>query len=95
MQRSIEDKLTNLKKEKQNIKEEIDRITPELLKVIPYAGFPPHLVGCSFPLKQLIHCFLFASSPKKLLISGAQKLISWRKGSMKLLTESTETLVDL
>lgn len=33
LQRSIEDKLTNLKKEKRIIKEEIDRINPDLRKV--------------------------------------------------------------
>lgn len=34
LQVSIEEKLTNLKKEKRIIKEEIDRINPELHKVI-------------------------------------------------------------
>ena len=34
LQRSIEDKLTNLRQEKEIIKEEIDRISPELQKVI-------------------------------------------------------------
>ena len=57
LQRSIEDKLTNLKKEKQNIKEEIDRITPEFLKVIPCAGCHPRLVCCAVILEQLFHCF--------------------------------------
>lgn len=33
LQRSIEDKLTNLKKEKKIIKNEINRITPEVHKV--------------------------------------------------------------
>lgn len=34
LQKSIDDKLANLKKEKRNIKQEIDRISPELQKVI-------------------------------------------------------------
>ena len=34
LQRSIKDKLENLKKEKQIIKEETDRVQPELLKVM-------------------------------------------------------------
>ena len=33
LQKSIEDKLANMKKEKRVIKEEIDRINPELRKV--------------------------------------------------------------
>lgn len=36
LQKSIKDKLANLAREKQNIKEEIDRSSPELLKVFLY-----------------------------------------------------------
>jgi len=39
MQQSIKDKLANLKQEKQNIRREIDCISPELKKVISYSSY--------------------------------------------------------
>lgn len=49
LQRSIEDKLENLKREKHIIKEEIDRLKPELQKVMMDHNYVSHLLYCAGP----------------------------------------------